>query len=246
MSDDASPRLGLPYVAAGQAQKHVTVNEAFARLDGLVQTAVVSRTVPAQPANPDDGALYILPAAATGAAWGSEDEGALMRVEASGWRRLDPRIGHIVWVADEAAALVFDGGDWRPLSEFLDFENLVAATSPSGGRTRFAILEEDVIPSGASTATTMVIPARSIVFAVATRTLTAITGAAAYDCGVSGEPGKFGGSLGAAAGSTNVGVIGPTAFYSDTPVLLTGVGGSFTGGVVRVAIHLIQFDAPGA
>lgn len=246
MSDDATPRLGLPYVAAGQAQKHVTVNEAFARLDGLVQTAVVSRAVAAQPADPDDGALYILPAGATGAAWAVEVEGALMRFEAGGWRRLDPRIGHIGWVADEAVALVFDGADWRPLSEFLDFETLVAATSPSGGRTRFAILEEDVAPSGATGTTTMVIPARAIVFAVTTRTLTAITGPAAYDCGVSGEPSKFGGSLGAAAGSTNVGVIGPTAFYSDTPVLLTGVGGTFTGGTVRVAIHLIQFDAPGA
>ncbi len=246
MSDDATPRLGLPYVAAGQAQKHVTVNEAFARLDGLVQTAVVSRALAAQPADPDDGALYILPAGATGAAWTGEDQGALMRFEAGGWRRLDPRVGHLVWVADEAVALVFDGADWRPLSEFLDFENLVAATSPSGARTRFAIREEDVTPSGASTATSMVIPARSIVFSVAARTLTDVTGASAYDCGVSGEPSKFGGSLGVAAGSTNIGVIGPTAFYSDTPVLLTGVGGSFTGGSVRLAIYLIQFDAPGA
>ena len=132
MSDDATPRLGLPYVAAGQAQKHVTVNEAFARLDGLVQTAVVSRTVADQPADPDDGALYILPAVATGDVWADQDEGDLMRFEAGGWRSLDPRAGHIVWVADEALALVFDGDDWRPLTDFLDFETLVAATSPSG------------------------------------------------------------------------------------------------------------------
>lgn len=244
MSDDATPRLGLPYVAAGQAQKHVTVNEAFTRLDGLVQTAVVSRGLAGQPADPDDGALYILPAAATGEVWGDEDEGALMRFEAGGWRRVTPGPGHIVWVADEALVLVFDD-DWRPLTEVLDFQTLVAAAAPSGGRTRFAVLEEDVTLSGASTATSMVIPARAIIFAVSTRTLTAVTGAGAYDCGVAGEQSKFGGSLGAAAGSTNIGVIGPTAFYSDTPVVLTGVGGGFTGGVVRVAIHLIAFDAPG-
>lgn len=245
MSDDATPRLGLPYVAAGQAQKHVTVNEAFAWLDGLVQTAVVSRTVADQPDEPDDGALYILPAGPTGAVWGDKAEGALMRFEAGGWRRISPGPGHIVWVADEAVVLVFDD-DWRPLPEVLDFAALVAATTPSGGRTRFAVLEEDVTVSGAATATSMVIPGRAIVFAVSTRTLTAVTGASAYDCGISGEQSKFGGSLGAAAGSTNIGVIGPTAFYSDTPVVLTGVGGSFTGGTVRVAIHLIQFDAPGA
>ncbi|MCF8506436.1 MAG: DUF2793 domain-containing protein [Caulobacter sp.] len=246
MSDDATPRLGLPYVAAGQAQKHVTVNEAFARLDGLVQTAVVSRSLAVEPADPDDGALYILPGSATGEVWAGAEEGALIRFEAGGWQTVARRAGHLVWVSDETLALVFDGDDWRPLADFLAFEALDAATAPSGGRTRFAILEEDVTLAGATASTSMVIPARAIVFAVATRTLTAIIGATAYDCGLTGEPAKFGGALGAAAGSTNVGVIGPTAFYADSPVLLTGIGGDFTGGTVRVAIHLIQFDAPGA
>ncbi|WP_366145277.1 DUF2793 domain-containing protein, partial [Brevundimonas sp.] len=59
MSDDQSARLGLSYLAAGQMQKHVTLNEALTRLDAVVQTAVVSRTAPAQPAAPVDGALYI-------------------------------------------------------------------------------------------------------------------------------------------------------------------------------------------
>ena len=65
MSDDQSARLGLPYLAAGQMQKHVTLNEALTRLDALVQTAAISRTVSDQPATPADGALYILPAGAT-------------------------------------------------------------------------------------------------------------------------------------------------------------------------------------
>ncbi|MFA7262206.1 MAG: DUF2793 domain-containing protein [Caulobacter sp.] len=245
MSDDATPRLGLPYVAAGQAQKHVTVNAAFARLDGLVQAAAVSRSLAGQPATPDDGALYLLPEGAVGDAWSAEVAGALMRFEAGGWSRIEPGAGHLLWVADEAVVLVFDGV-WRALRETLEFETLVAAASPGGARTRFAIREEDVTLAGAAMATTMMIPARSIVLAVATRTLTTVTGAAAYDCGVAGETGKFGGSLGAVAGSSNIGVIGPTAFYADTPVLLTAVGGDFTGGVVRVAAHLVQFDAPAA
>lgn len=245
MSDDATPRLGLPYVAAGQAQKHVTVNQAFARLDGLVQTAVVSRVLTSQPDDPDDGAMYLLPAGATGADWGPAGAGALMRFEAGGWRGIAPGHGHIVWVTDEALALVFDG-DWRPLSAFLDFESIVAATSAAGARIRFAIREEDVTVSGAWTDTTLTIPARSIVFGVATRTLVTVTGATAYDCGIAGDTGKFGGSLGAAAGSGNLGVIGPTAFYSDTAVRLSAIGGAFSGGVVRLAFYLIQFDAPGA
>ena len=66
MSDDASARLGLPYLAAGQLQKHVTLNEALTRLDALIQTAVVSRTTSDQPTDPAEGALYILPEDATG------------------------------------------------------------------------------------------------------------------------------------------------------------------------------------
>ncbi|RZJ39922.1 MAG: DUF2793 domain-containing protein, partial [Brevundimonas sp.] len=38
MSDDHSARLCLPYLAAAQMQKHVTLNEALTRLDALVQT----------------------------------------------------------------------------------------------------------------------------------------------------------------------------------------------------------------
>jgi len=55
MSDDHSARLALPYLAAGQMQKHVTLNEALTRLDAIVQTVVVSRTTTAQPDAPADG-----------------------------------------------------------------------------------------------------------------------------------------------------------------------------------------------
>ena len=44
MSDDFTARLNLPYLAAGQMQKHVTLNTALTRLDALLQTAVVSAT----------------------------------------------------------------------------------------------------------------------------------------------------------------------------------------------------------
>jgi len=47
-----------------------------------------------------------------------------------------------------------------------------------------------------------------------------------------------------AAGSTNVGVIGPQAFYADTPIVLTAQGGNFNGGAVRIAIHYLMLGAP--
>lgn len=119
MSDDQSARLGLPYLAAGQMQKHVTLNEALTRLDALTQTTVVSRSQSAQPGDPDDGALYILPADATGAAWAGKPAGTLMRFEAGGWSVVGAPDGLIAVAVDEPAVVARIDGDWRPLGETL-------------------------------------------------------------------------------------------------------------------------------
>jgi hypothetical protein len=125
MSDDATPRLSLPYLAAGQAQKHVTLNEALARLDGLVQSAVESRTTDAQPGSPDDGALYIMTAAATGADWAGQAEHTIMRFEAGAWAELTVAEGHLAWVKDDAELLLFDGAAWiSPAADITELQNL--------------------------------------------------------------------------------------------------------------------------
>lgn len=74
--------------------------------------------------------------------------------------------------------------------------------------------------------------------------MTTVTGATSYECGIAGEPSKFGGSLGVTAGSSNAGVIGPQAFYADTAVRLTANGADFTGGAVRIAIHYATVGVP--
>lgn len=119
MSADRSARLGLPYLAAGQMQKHVTLNEALTRLDALVQAAVVSRTITAQPAEPQDGDLYILPDSATGAAWSAQPVGTLMRAEGGGWTAIPVQDGMIVLVHDADELLVRDDGGWLPLGQRL-------------------------------------------------------------------------------------------------------------------------------
>ena len=244
MFDDVTPRLGLPYVVAAQAQKHIPINESLARLDGLVQLAVESRSVSAQPASPVAGGVWILPASATGAAWAGQPSGGLMRFEAGGWEPLAPAEGILAWVKDENQMVAFDGATWTPLSA--TFRATTVAQTPGLASTRLEILEQEVTLSGASTVTGIAIPNRAIVLAVSTRTTVAVTGAASYNCGVSGDASKFGGSLGVAKNSSNIGVVGPTAYYADTPVLISAVGGSFITGKVRVAIHVLRFDAPAA
>lgn len=136
MSDDHSARLELPYLAAGQMQKHVTLNEALTRLDALVQTAVVSRTTTAQPTAPTDGALWILPAGATGADWGARPAGTLVRADGGGWTAVAAPDGLVVLVGDAAELVVRHWDGWvalgRRLGEIQDLGRLgLGATADS-------------------------------------------------------------------------------------------------------------------
>ena len=119
MSDDFTARLALPYLAAGQMQKHVTLNAALTRLDALLQTAVVSRTLTTQPAAPFDGDLYILPPGAAGTAWSGRPAGALMRFESGGWSVVAAPMGMIALVLDTAVLVVRGEGGWSPLGHRL-------------------------------------------------------------------------------------------------------------------------------
>lgn len=109
MSD--TPRLGLPLLAAGQAQKHVTHNDALMRLDALVHLVVASRTQTAPPASPSETAAYIVPAGGTGVFAGHQDDLAIF--EDGGWSFLAPRAGWQAWVTDEAEHHVWTGTQWR-------------------------------------------------------------------------------------------------------------------------------------
>lgn len=231
---DQTANLALPYIAAAQAQKHVTHNEAIRRLDALAQLVLESATATAPPATPAEGARWFVPAGASGAFAGRE--GRIAAFEAGVFDFLDPRPGFLAFIRDEGRLALFDGGAWvSPL-----------AASPHRAAVAARVMEEDVALSGAYVESVAAIPARAIVLGVSTRTVTAVTGAASYDCGIAGETAKFGGSLGVAAGASNIGVIGPTAVYAPTRVRLTANGGSFTGGSVRVAFHLLVLTAPEA
>lgn len=109
---EQSPRLSLSYVAPSQAQKHVTVNETFRRLDALVQLTVRSRTVSVEPAAPSEGDGYILPANPTGAAWSQMAPHNLAFYQDSAWISAASVEGLQAYVADESAVVVFDGAAW--------------------------------------------------------------------------------------------------------------------------------------
>lgn len=239
---ETTPNLALPLVMPAQAQKHITVNEALLRLDALTQACVESRSLAVQPAAPGEGDVWIVPDGASGADWSEMAAGTLAIWRDGFWTAIAPSGGWQVYVRDEARSLVFDNSR----HSWLAAGSITTLTAGESGAATDALLVEETLSglSGASAVSSVTIPARAVVIGVSVTTLEAVTGAASFDCGIAGEASKFGGSLGVSPGASNIGVIGPTAFYSDTPVVLTANGGSFTGGAVAIAIHAWAPRAP--
>ncbi|MFN3616221.1 MAG: DUF2793 domain-containing protein, partial [Rubrimonas sp.] len=142
------------------------------------------------------------------------------------------------WIADEGREAVFTAAHgWLR----------GAAVGGFGGAVGWAVAEAELGPlAGASVAAAGLIPDGAVVHAVASRTVAAITGAASYRVGDGVNVDRFGSGLGVAAGSTNRGVIAPTAYYGPTDVVVDAQAGVFTGGRVRVSVLYVAVVIPGA
>ncbi|NYS26205.1 DUF2793 domain-containing protein [Rhodobacteraceae bacterium 2376] len=109
---DLSARLGLPYLMPAQAQKHVTHNEALARLDLLVQLVVQGFEASTPPETPQEGQIWALGPAPTGA-WAGQ-AGALAAWVDGVWQFIPPQTGwRAVQVGSEGAELrLFTTAGW--------------------------------------------------------------------------------------------------------------------------------------
>jgi hypothetical protein len=107
---DVSAVLSLPYLLPAQAQKHVTHNEALARLDLAVQLAVIARDLTTPPASPAQGDRYLVPAGATGDWAGQHDRIALRDMGA--WVFQTPVAGWTARVLTEDTLIRYDGTAW--------------------------------------------------------------------------------------------------------------------------------------
>jgi hypothetical protein len=110
---DTTANLGLPVIAAAQAQKHVTHNEALRLLDTLVQLAVLDRDLSAPPGSPNDGERWIVGPSPTGAWAGHAGDIAAWQDDA--WQFAVPKKGWIAHIEDENARLAWDGSQWMPI-----------------------------------------------------------------------------------------------------------------------------------
>jgi hypothetical protein len=236
MTDTA--RINLPLLSPSQAQKHVTVNEALAKIDAVLQLSVLSRTLGTPPVTVAEGDAYLAPLGATDA-WEGWDDHIVFYVN-GGWDAVAVQAGWQLWVHDEAVRTSFDGVDWK---------DDASAVSTSGAATRAEVVEFDFdLSAGASLETGFVIPAQTSVWGVTGLVLDPITGSLSdWSLGAETSDTRYGSGLGLGAGSWLKGLTGqPVTYYAATKLRLTANGGDFAGGKVRLAVHLMQFDLPRA
>jgi hypothetical protein len=108
---DLTPRLLLPLLHAGQAQKEMTHNEALLALDILLHAEIEAVGQNEPPAAPLAGQCWIVGSAPVGG-W----EGQADRIAAwseSGWRFLRSCEGMLLWSRSDAQPIRRISGHWR-------------------------------------------------------------------------------------------------------------------------------------
>lgn len=229
-------RLALPLLAAAQAQKHVTVNEALMRLDGLVNLVLSSVTAALPPVTVLDGVCYGVPAGAVND-WAGHD-GEIAIGSNGGWVFAQPEAGWRAYVTDAGVQAIHSGEDW--VSGALSL-------SSHGAGLKAGVSEVDhVLGAGASSTTINLIPSHAMVIGVSARVVDPIAGTlTSWKLGNIGAEDRFGSGLGLTLGAWAKGMLGqPLTYWSGTPLILTAVGGVFAGGTVRIAVHYLEISLP--
>jgi len=140
---DTTPRLSLPLLAAGQAQKELFHNEALTLLDLMVQPAAETLGDAAPPVSPRPGQAWIVGPAPSGD-WAGQ-AGAVAGWTESGWRFVVPGEGMRLWVRAVQLWAEYRGGAWQL--------GRIAASSVSVGGVQVVGSQQPAIaaPAGGTT-----------------------------------------------------------------------------------------------
>lgn len=106
-----TPRLSLPFIAPGQAQKELFHNEGMQILDVLVGGAVEQAPLATPPTSPELGSCYIVGASPTGE-W-SDHGDHLASFTQGGWRFITPKEGMSVYVRGSGMIAAYREGGWQ-------------------------------------------------------------------------------------------------------------------------------------
>ncbi|KQT19985.1 hypothetical protein ASG40_04080 [Methylobacterium sp. Leaf399] len=132
----ATANLALPLIAAAQASKHVTHNEALTALDSLVQLACLDKDLAAPPAGPREGDRYLVVTPSPAGPWAGLS-GQVVRYQDGSWIGFAPKAGWFCWVVDEGDLYTFDGTAWigfrATLTAFQNLARLGVGTTADAG-----------------------------------------------------------------------------------------------------------------
>lgn len=229
-------RLQLPLLQPAQAQKHVTVNEALLRLDGLTNAVLESTSTATPPEAVIDGQCWAVPPGATDA-W-SGKAGRIAVGANGGWVFVSPTRGMRAFILDHGAEAIFDGQSWFSGATTLGV---------LGSGLAFGMAEAEVtVGAGAVFDTGVSIPAGVMVIGAVARVTQPLTGSLqTWQFGTADSADRFGQGLGKGTGSWARGLLGtPMTYYSPANLLMTGEGGNFTGGKVKLAVHWLELRLP--
>ena len=189
-----------------------------------------------RPPPPLEGDCYLVPFGAQGD-WDSHFNDIAIYVS-GGWEFFNPLAGWRLHNQALGATMSYDGVTWV-LGE--------AALSPNGAATVARVVEYDhAVASGATSTLADAIPQGTLVTGVSARVTAAVTGSATgWSLGVAGDAARYGAGLGKAVNATSAGLdTQPRRYDAETDLALTAEGGTFSGGTVRVAVHLSYLLPP--
>lgn len=137
---ETSSNLEIPYVMPAQAQKHVTVNEAFRMIDAAVQINLIKPQANELPSQPEAGDCYqvIDPAPEL---WADNIGNVAVWVD-DAWMFLKPKIGWIARDDETGNLLIHDGTSWTEVNNEVPDQlliNQIGVNMASDENSRMAV-----------------------------------------------------------------------------------------------------------
>ena len=250
-----TPNLGLAYVMAAQAQKHVVVNEALRKLDALVHLSVASRTTTIPPTSPTNGVRYIIPASATGAWAGKTNQ--LAAWQDTAWQFFTPQKGWIAWVEADSQQVVYSGTAWGPIvtsSSSPSAPPRQASTSAAnrliaanGASLTLGVVESQVYLRNLTSSVlgSRGIPAGSVLFGISALVVQAVVGPTSWKLGIASNATRFASGMALTAGTKKLCLpSSPLVFERSESIVVTATGGRFSAGYITLGLHLIYLTTP--
>jgi len=256
-----TPRLNLPLIHSGQAQKEITHNEALVLLDILLNSVVQEIGIEVPPNTIEAGLLFVIGINPEGEFANHQNEIAL-KLEHS-WRFVAPRKWLEVTLDSDGSKYCWNGEYWASsgrISSNIEYvprptittdqpqimvQNDMLINRDNGEYLQVGHLEEELQLNGTYTDTSIQIPHHSIVISVNVRVLEQISGANSFSVGTDEDATRYGSNLSSNNDTTNVGLTNqPLTYWDDTPIRITANNGSFTGGCVHVTIQYLKPHGP--